>query len=181
MSKYIICEGSDGAGKSSLVEWICKTYHYKFYKEQMMYKDRLSVSYNGYFYYKDLVKKLPENIVIDRFHIGEAVNPIVRKDGRNPLTLNQIHEIEKPIKVQTLLITCITDEDVVADTFKTRGEDVAKIEDIKYLNYLYNHFHDLTSIENKIIFNYLNDKNYDKIKSVIDRFLSTQLQQTVMI
>ena len=181
MSKYIIIEGCDGNGKSSLVEWISKTYDYKLYKEQMMYKDRLAANYNGYFYYKDLVKNLPKNSVIDRFHIGEAVNPIIRKDGRNPLTLSQIHEIEKEIKNQTLLITCITDIEVVKKTFETRGEDVAKIEDIKYLNYLYAHFHELSSINNKVIFNYMNDKNYDKIKTVIDHFMIDALQEVIMI
>lgn len=181
MSKYIIIEGCDGNGKSSLVEWISKTYDYKLYKEQMMYKDRLAVSYNGYFYYKDLVKNLPNSSVIDRFHIGEAVNPIVRKDGRNPLTLSQIHEIEKEIKNQTLLITCITDIEVVKKTFETRGEDVAKIEDIKYLNYLYGHFHQLSSIRDKVIFDYMQDKNYDNIKKTIDQFIANALQQMIMI
>jgi thymidylate kinase len=181
MSKYIICEGCDGNGKSSLVEWISKTYGYKLYKEQMMYKDRLASNYNGYFYYKDLVKNLPNNSVIDRFHIGEAVNPIIRKDGRNPLTMDQIISIEEEIKNQTFLITCITEEEVVKKTFETRGEDVAKIEDIKYLNYLYGHFHNLSSIKNKFIFDYMKDKNYDNIKTKIDYFMSDTLQEVIMI
>ena len=181
MSKYIYIEGSDGNGKSSLVEWINKTFNYNIFKEQLLYRDRLNVNYNGYFYYKDLLNNLPDNCVIDRLHIGEAVNPIIRKDGRNPLTLKQIHDIEKPIKNRTLLITCLTDEDVVANTFQTRGEDVAKIEDIKYLAYLYRHFHDLSSIENKIVFDYLKDKNYEKIKTEIESFLKISLQQTVMV
>ena len=181
MSKYIYIDSSDGSGKSSLADWISKTFDMPIFKEQLAYRDRLNDSYNGYLYYKDLLNNLPDNCVIDRLHIGEAVNPIIRKDGRIPLTLKQIHDIEKPIKSRTLFITCFTDETVMANTFRTRGEDVAKTEDIKYLNYLYKHFHDLSSIENKIIFNYLEDKNYEKIKIQIESFLKISLQQTVMV
>lgn len=179
--KYILIESHDGAGKSSLADFISKTFKLDIYKESLSYQDRLKPDYDGYQHYMNLIKKLPENVVIDRLHIGEAVNPIIRKDGRKPLTLNQIHNIESSIKSRTLLITCLTDEKTVENTFKTRGEDVAKVEDIKYLAYLYRHFHDLSSIENKIIFNYLEDKTYVKIKKQIEDFLIAPLQSVVLV
>ena len=181
LSKYIIVEGADLNGKSSIVDWINRTYNYQIYKEDMPYKSRLNADYNGYLYYKKLVENLPDQSVIDRFHIGEAVNPIVRKDGRNPLTWDEIISIEKNIRNQTLLITCITDQETIKNNFLTRGEEIAKLEDFKYLNYLYAHFHELSSINNKVIFNYMNDKNYDKIKIVIDHFMMDALQEVIMI
>lgn len=181
ISKHILIEGADCNGKSSLVEYISKTFKFDIYKESLSYYDRLKPDYDGYIHYKKLVKTLPKDVVVDRLHIGEAVNPIVRKDGRKPLTLDQIHDIERDIKRKTLLITCLTDEKVVEHTFKTRGEDVAKVEDIKYLAYLYRHFHDLSSIENKIVFNYLEDMDYVKIKKQIGDFLKTPLQNIVLV
>jgi hypothetical protein len=181
LSRYIIIEGADLQGKSSLVDWICRTYGYEIYKEDMPYKDRLSDNYNGYDYYRDLVQKLPRKSVIDRFHIGEAVNPIIRKDGRNPLTWDQIIAIEKEIRSDTLLITCITDEETIRKNFFSRGEEIAKLEDFKYLNYLYGHFHQLSSIKNKIVFNYMNDNDYEKIKMFIDVFMNGELEDLVMI
>ena len=181
LSKYIIVEGADLNGKSSIVDWINRTYNYQIYKEDMPYKSRLNADYNGYLYYKKLVENLPSQSVIDRFHIGEAVNPIVRKDGRNPLTWSEIISIEENIRHQTLLITCITDQETIRNNFMTRGEEIAKLEDFKYLNYLYAHFHELSSIKNKVIFNYMNDKNYDQIKTVIDSFMMDSLQEVIMI
>lgn len=181
IDKYILIESHDGAGKTSLAEYISKTFNLDIYKESLSYQDRLKPEYNGYTHYKKLVKTLPKNIVIDRLHIGEAVNPIIRKDGRKPLTLEQIHDIETSIKERTLLITCLTDERVVENTFKTRGEDVAKAEDIKYLAYLYHHFHQLSSIKNKIVFNYLEDMSYQKIKKQIEDFLKTPLQNVLLV
>lgn len=181
IDKYILIESHDGAGKTSLAEYISKTFDLDIYKESLSYQDRLKSDYDGYTHYKKLVKTLPKNAVIDRLHIGEAVNPIIRKDGRKPLTLSQIHDIEREIKERTLLITCLTDEKTVENTFKTRGEDVAKVEDIKYLAYLYRHFHDLSSIENKIVFNYLEDMDYVKIKKQIGDFLKTPLQNIVLV
>jgi len=181
LSKYIIVEGADLNGKSSIVDWINRTYNYQIYKEDMPYKSRLNADYNGYLYYKKLVEILPSQSVIDRFHIGEAVNPIVRKDGRNPLTWSEIISIEENIRHQTLLITCITDQETIRDNFMTRGEEIAKLEDFKYLNYLYAHFHELSSIKNKVIFNYMNDKNYDQIKTIIDHFMMDALQEVIMI
>ena len=181
INKYILIESHDGAGKSSLADFISKTFNLDIYKESLSYRDRLKADYDGYIHYKNLIKTLPKNVVIDRLHIGEAVNPIIRKDGRKPLTIDQIHDIEDPIKNQTLMITCLVDEHTVANTFRTRGEDVAKIEDIQYLAYLYRHFHNLSSIKNKIIFNYLEDMNYIKIKKQIEDFLKEPLQTMILV
>lgn len=171
--KLIICEGVDASGKSTLVEHLKKR-DYEYFKESLAYKDRLSPGYDGYLHYFQTVSNLSQTrnkFVCDRLYIGEAVNPIIRKDGRKPLTTKEIHEIEKPIIDSALLITTKPSTLFVETAFKVRGEDVAKIEDIPYLLYLYEHFHDLSSLKHKYIFNVEKDMNYKKIDEYLDSVL----------
>jgi hypothetical protein len=171
--KLIVIEGSDSSGKSTLVDHLRKR-GYEYFKESLAYKDRLLPGYDGYMHYFQTVSNLSQTgnkFICDRLYIGEAVNPIIRKDGRKPLTIKEIHEIEKPIIDSALLITTKPSPFFIETGFKVRGEDVAQTEDIPYLLYLYEHFHDLSSLKNKYIFNVEEDMSYKKIDKYLDSVL----------
>jgi hypothetical protein len=171
----ILVEGPDCAGKSTLVKHLSAKFHFNEYKESLSYKDRLLPSYNGYDHYMSLTKTLLEdkkNYIIDRFHIGEVVNPIIRKDGRNPLSVSQMIDIEKKLGRETMIINCAPSEEFIKKAFKERGEEVAKEEDIKYLLHLYQLFFYVSSIPTKYEYSLEKDPNY----TVIDAFIASVLK-----
>lgn len=171
----IIIEGCDATGKTSLAKHIEQKFSFLYYKEPLSYQERLSPSYNSfnhYFELADYLIKRHENFICDRLHLGDAVNPIVRKDGRTPLSLEQIKEIEFPFNENNcILILSSTSLNFIINGFKSRGEDVAQEKDIKYLQYLYNLFFNLSTIKNKYIFNVENDSDYSKIDKYILGFI----------
>lgn len=143
----IVVEGSDGGGKSTLVNELHKQTGLTIYKESLSYADRQSETYNGFDHYvleilKVAAQNKPRGVIIDRFFSGEFVLPIVHraKDKRSPLTLQEIGKLATLMNEQfssVVYITCVPSEEFAKNVFDTRGEDVAKIEDVKYLNAMY--------------------------------------------
>lgn len=170
----IILEGPDCAGKSSLAQHICEKFKFESFKETLSYADRLKPEYNGYNHYLQLSEYIVgsgKNYVVDRFHIGEVVNPIVRKDGRKPLTVTEIINIENALTKKTLIINCAPSEEFIKKAFRERGEEVAKEEDIKYLLYLYQLFFYISNLPTKYEFNLEKDSDY----KIIDAFLASMI------
>lgn len=168
----IIIEGPDGSGKSTLAKNISEKYNFDYFKESLSYQERLKSDYDGYTHYFELLEYLRfsnKNIVCDRLHLGEFVNPLIYKDGRNPLTVEQINEIEFSILNESILINAIPSIDFINDSLKTRGDDVAKVDNIKYMIFLYSLIFNLSTIKNKIEWDVSKDKNYEKIFSEIDK------------
>jgi hypothetical protein len=168
----IVIEGPDGCGKSTLAQKISENFDFKYYKEVLTYAERLDSNYNGYEHYFKLVEYMilsRENYVCDRLHLGEFVNPLIYKDGRDPLTLEQIEQIEFGIKSNSILISAIASEDFINDTLNNRGDDIAKKDNIKYMIFLYSFIFNLSTIENKINWDVSLDKNYIKIFTEIDK------------
>lgn len=166
----IIIEGPDCAGKTSLSKHIQEQFKIKSFKESLSYSDRLKPEYDGFEHYKKLSTDFinaNDHCVIDRFHIGEAVNPIIRKDGRRPLDVSCLQEIEDILVKKAILINCAPSKEFIEKTFKERGEDVAKKEDIQYLLYLYKLFFNISSLRTKYEFNLENDSQYKNIDSFL--------------
>jgi len=160
-NKIIIVEGPDCCGKSTLVEAIQKQEKgIQYFKEDLKYQDRLDPNYNGTEYYRKLALDLSRDfkhysLVIDRFHIGEFVNPIVRKDGRAPLdfrTFRQINDILS-FNHDVTLVTCLADDRFIRKAITERGEDIAEEKDFKYLKYLYELGAENSFIKKRIIYN----------------------------
>jgi adenylate kinase family enzyme len=170
----IIIEGSDGCGKTSLVKKISEKYGIKPYKESLTYHERLLPKYDGYKHYFELLEMLrfsDQDHVCDRLHLGDFVNPLIYKDGRDPLTIEQIKEIEFSIKEHSILIGAIADPNFIRDSLSIRGDDVAEPKNIKYMNYLYKMAFDFSTIKNKILWDVSQDKNYIKIFTELEKFL----------
>ena len=110
-----------------------------------------------------------KNYVCDRLHLGDFVNPLIYKDGRDPLTFEQIEQIEFGIKESAILIGAIADKNFIRDSLSIRGDDIAEPQNIKYMNYLYKLAFDLSSIKNKILWDVSVDKNYLKIFSELEK------------
>jgi Cdc6-like AAA superfamily ATPase len=163
----IIVEGTDGVGKTTLTKEIAKTFNFKYYKEDITYQQRLSSDYNGFEHYFKLLQSLylsNENIICDRLHLGEFVNPLIYKDGRDPLTVKEISEIEFHIRDNAILIGCFTDIEFIKNSLIVRGDDIAKVENIKYMTFLYDLvINDISTIKNKILWDLQKDRYYDKI------------------
>ena len=168
----IIVEGADGSGKTTLVKEISKKFNFEYYKESLTYAQRLSSDYDGYKHYFELLEMLrfsSKNYVCDRLHLGDFVNPLIYKDGRDPLTFEQIEQIEFGIKENAILIGAIADKNFIRDSLSIRGDDIAEPQNIKYMNYLYKLAFDLSSIKNKILWDVSVDKKYLKIFSELEK------------
>lgn len=168
----IIVEGPDGCGKTTLAKKISEKFNFEYYKESLSYNQRLSSDYNGYKHYFELLEMLRlsgKNYVCDRLHLGDFVNPLIYKDGREPLTINQIHEIELCIKEESILIGSIADYKFIVESLSIRGDDVAEPKNIKYMSYLYKLAFDFSTIKNKFLWDVSEDKNYIKIFEKIEK------------
>lgn len=169
----IIVEGTDGTGKSTLCKKISQHYDIKYFKETLSYEERLSPEYDGFTHYFKLVNMIyhsKEKMVCDRLHLGEFVNPIIYKDGRKPLTIKEISEIEFPIQDESILISTTSNNNFIRNSLTSRGDDVAKIENIDYMKFLYEHVTELSTIKNKINWDPSEDINYKKIFEKLDVF-----------
>ena len=141
----IVVEGSDGGGKSTLVKALSEKLGYSTYKESISYKDRQSDTYDGFIHYgQEMLKHKDEskdNLIIDRFFTGEFVCPHVYryKDKRKPLTLSEIGTLALIMSKLSPIafVTCVPSVEFAKNVFKERGEDVARAEDVDYLNNLY--------------------------------------------
>ena len=121
----IICCGQNGVGKTTLAKKICEKYSLTYYKN-----DRTKEIKEGYKLYMHLAMFMPDNIVADRAHLGEAIYPIIKNDGRVPLTVEQIHDIEYTMMLynKTILIKCEASRNFIVNTYNNRGESFITIE-----------------------------------------------------
>lgn len=170
----IIVEGPDGSGKTTLVKKISEKFNFEYYKEILTYDQRLDPNYNGFKYYFELLETLKfsdKNYVCDRLHLGDFVNPLIYKDGRDPLTIEEIEEIEFSIRESSILIGAIADVNFVKDSLSNRGDEIAVSQNIKYMNYLYRLGFNFSTIKNKILWDVSLDKNYIKIFTELEKKL----------
>lgn len=166
----IIVEGMDCTSKSTLCRYIEKQFGFEYYKESLGYKERLVPNYDGGKHYKDLSKHLlsrKKNLVIDRFHLGEIINPIIRKDGRRPLSMDELKDIENILNPHSVLILCDTSINFIENAFSHRGEEIADKNDIQYLKYLYYSFFKASKIRSKRIFDVEKDTNFFNISKYL--------------
>lgn len=126
----IIIEGVDGCLKTTIAKQIVHRIKepYTYVKEKVPPKDM-----SGFDYYMKRCDELPVNCVVDRFHLGEAIYPVVKQDGRVALTPKQIYEIEKKLKATSrhfhnALILCSSSKDWREYVYDGRGEDFITLD-----------------------------------------------------
>jgi len=127
----IIVEGCDGTGKTTLAQLLVKT------DKRLTYVHESVPPESGYKYYLRRALELPQNVVVDRFHLGELVYPVIKKDRREPLTWWQQLHVELVLNARGAMLVLMTaDEKFLKNVFKTRGETFiteADIFDVKKL------------------------------------------------
>lgn len=157
----IIIEGCDGTGKTTLANKLIEDFKFSYNKEN-------KPPYDGFKYYIDRATsfKSGDNIILDRFHLGEIVYPSIKKD-RTPLDLTKQHLIERALIPQnTLLILGKTSKDFIINTFNTRGETYVNEDEIDEIVRLFD-IHYKESFLNKIIYD-VEKFNYNEIKYKIE-------------
>lgn len=126
--RIIIC-GVDGCLKTTIAKQLIKRLKepHQYVKESVPPKD-----ISGFDYYMKRCDELPEDCIVDRFHIGESVYPFVKNDGRTALTLKQLQEIERKLivtsKTGVALILCSSSLDWREWVWNNRGETFITLE-----------------------------------------------------
>jgi hypothetical protein len=117
----IIVEGADGTGKTTLCQELSKQLNLEYVK---LPRHKTDPETNGLKFYMQHAELVPDMAVIDRFHIGECVYPLLYPDDpRRPLKLWQQHAIERCLQIRgCLLIHVSADTSFVTQNLAQRGE-----------------------------------------------------------
>lgn len=118
----IIVEGADGTGKTTLCKKIAEKLNIQYLKIPRHKGDK---EVNGFKFYMEQAELLPDNCVVDRFHIGEMVYPrLYSNDLRVPLKLWQQHAIERVLKIRgTILVHVMANYDFMEYNYRQREEN----------------------------------------------------------
>lgn len=122
----IVIEGENKCGKTTLSKYIVEKYGFKYTKVSQPGPDGPYKEYTNILAFI----KHGENVVIDRFHLGEEVyGPIYR--GKSGLTREQFQDIETLInRMNGILIYCYDSEKNIAQRFKEENEEFADVKKI---------------------------------------------------
>lgn len=123
----IYIEGPDGIGKSTLVEHIIKKYKYK-----MIHSSNLTE--NDYKYHSDLIDS-EDNLVLDRFNLGEIVYPAIY--NRKPkMTFDEQLKIMFRIEATTnpFIIFFASNFDDLKERLFKRGDSIEVLENAERIN-----------------------------------------------
>ena len=121
MIKNIIIEGTDGTGKSTIADYISKSYDFEYYHSS----DKTPNNYNYHF---ELLSSDHKN-VLDRFQIGEIIYPILF-GRKSKLSLNQVLMLARTEDTHTLILYS-SSEEFLYNRLKNRGDD--DIDNIEYV------------------------------------------------
>lgn len=141
----IIVEGADGTGKTTLCKQIAEKLNMQYLK---IPRHKNDMELNGFKFYVEQAESIPDNCIVDRFHIGEMVYPrLYTDDTRAPLKMWQQHCIERVLKIRgAVLVHVMSNYDFIEKNYKQRNELFSEIECKKECEYF------AESIFNSILF-----------------------------
>jgi len=123
MSIVLIC-GANLCGKSTLAHELAEELKFDYAHG--------TKPVDGFRYYLREALKLPSNLVQDRFHLGEAVYTLLKRDDRPALEAWQQHMIERYLMTKgTFLIHCTTSLEFRIEKFKSRGEEFMNLNELE--------------------------------------------------
>ena len=132
----IILEGMNGTGKTMLAKKLAERYNMEYQKDKRIE----DTNKNGFDRYMKLACNIEQNTIQDRFHLGECVYPVLKKDGREPLTIIEQNQIERILDIRkAILIYCTASDEFIKNVYQTRGEDFIKLEQITQERELFEH------------------------------------------
>ncbi len=127
----IFLEGKNCVGKTTLARLLCERYNFKYIKEDKPNKP-------GFQYYVEKLVMYDDDIVVDRFHLGEMVYPILFNDDRILLKRYQQHAIERMINnLNAILIYVDATEKFIKNVFEIRGEKDITFEQSRIEDFLF--------------------------------------------
>lgn len=129
----IVIEGCDGTGKTTLAKNLASLLRLEYVHE---------LTPNGkdnFEYYLQRALELPRESVVDRFHLGEYVYPLLKKDGRVPLESWQQHVIERVLlaKGTVLIHARPVDTQRIRDVVHERGDDYVTVDEVTEISALF--------------------------------------------
>ncbi len=135
----IIVEGANGTGKSTLSKILMKELGLRYHKEQLTRESVKKLTFEKYVHDANL---LDQDLLLDRFHLGQYVYPKVYKDGREPLSAVEQQTVERILMNRgAILIYCDASYDFIKRTYDTRGETMQTLKEVdkecKYFNETY--------------------------------------------
>jgi hypothetical protein len=159
---YIVLEGLDKCGKTSLANFLSK-------KLNLPIKKFSQPKGDPYVEYMEFLTTDFKPKILDRFYLGElAYGPVKR--GKSGITNDERRNIELSLMAANpLLIYCETDNRTITDNFIKDGETFTKVSEIKALKQAF-HGAINTGLLKWHIFNYKNDGNYKKIMNKVNEW-----------
>lgn len=109
----IIIEGTDGTGKSTLAKYLQENFNLK-------YQHSSSETDNNFDYHFELLDS-KENVVLDRFQLGEIIYPMLTPDRDSKITLSQAVMLSRMEDTLTIILYA-SDTSVLKDRLHERGE-----------------------------------------------------------
>jgi hypothetical protein len=170
-NKLIIVEGCNNSGKTTLYNYIIKTYpqlNFKYIKCSQPKKS----PFEEYSEILDKIENNVDNYFIDRFHLGEKVYSYIYRNGPE-MTENQFKLIESRIlklkNYDYLLVFCKTDINILKSNNLKNKEEYIKNKDVeKELNLFNKAFYE-SNLDYQI--HDIINKNIIDMK-IIDKFIN---------
>lgn len=109
----IIIEGTDGTGKSTLAKHLQENFNLK-------YQHSSSETDNNFEYHFELLDS-NEDVVLDRFQLGEIIYPMFTPDRESKITLSQAVMLSRMEDTLTIILYA-SDTSILKDRLHERGE-----------------------------------------------------------
>lgn len=116
----IIIEGTDGTGKSTLAKYLQGNFNLK-------YQHSSSETDNNFDYHFELLDS-NENVVLDRFQLGEIIYPMLTPNRESKITLSQAVMLSRMEDTLTIILYA-SNTSVLKDRLHERGELYSPIYD----------------------------------------------------
>lgn len=120
----LIIEGSDGAGKTTVIEYLQMLLEYPVVKGSDFSH---ATQGNGYLFNKFMKLTELENTIFDRSHLSNRVYAQLYKDY-SILTPEQVRIAEEKLKPKSMLFYLHADLDEVIKRVSNRGDDYVKLD-----------------------------------------------------
>ena len=116
----IIIEGTDATGKSTLAKKLQENFN-------LTYQHSSSETDNDFDYHFELLDS-KENVVLDRFQLGEIIYPIFTPDRESKITLSQAVMLSRMEDTITIILYA-SDTSILKERLHERGETFSNLNE----------------------------------------------------
>lgn len=116
----IIIEGTDGTGKSTLAKYLQENFNLKYHHSS-------SETDNNFDYHFELLDS-NDDVVLDRFQLGEIIYPLFTPNRESKITLSQAVMLSRMEDTLTIILYA-SDTSVLKERIHERGETYSPLYD----------------------------------------------------